>query len=178
MNIEDVASRIDITDVLHKYCRGMDRMDRELTRSCWHDDGTDDHAPLFVGSADAFLDWLWPVHADMDLTRHRVTNVLIDLRGDQAGVESYWEVTFRTSTSRGLVDTRSGGRYVDTFERREGIWAISHRRSIREWTRVDPVHTTVNPGLGQAGIVPNNPDACITTPQRNRNDYSYQILSG
>ncbi|WP_280508694.1 nuclear transport factor 2 family protein [Nocardia flavorosea] len=165
-----------MTEVLHRYCRGMDRMDKELTRACWHADGTDDHAPLYVGTADGFLDWLWPVHAAMVLTRHRITNVLIDIRDGSAGVESYWEVTLRSETDGRAVDVRSGGRYVDDFEQRDGRWAIVHRRSIREWSRADPVIDLVDPAQGQAGIIANNPEARVTLPRRDRRDYSYEVL--
>lgn len=172
----DHDARWAISDVLYRYCRGMDRMDRALTRSCWHADGTDDHAPLFVGSADGFLDWVWPVHAQMLLTRHSVTNVLMSIHGDQAGVESYWEVLLRRRVRDGLVDNRSGGRYVDRFECRDGVWAITHRHSIREWSRVDPLCDTVDPADGQTGVVPNNPESVVTRPRRDRQDYSYQVV--
>ncbi|MGW0005268.1 nuclear transport factor 2 family protein [Nocardia grenadensis] len=176
MNTDEIANRLAITEVLHKYCRGMDRMDKDLTRSCWHEDGTDDHAPLYAGTADGFLEWLWPIHAAMVLTRHRLTNVLIDLRDRSAGVESYWEVTLRSGTDGRLVDVRSGGRYVDNFEERGGRWAIVHRRSIREWSRMDPVVDLVDPAKGQAGIVANSPEARVTLPRRDRHDYSYEVL--
>ena len=52
-------------------------MDKALTLSCWHVGGTDDHAPLYKGSAKGFLDWLWPIHAEMVATRHVVGNILI-----------------------------------------------------------------------------------------------------
>jgi hypothetical protein len=34
----------------------MDRLDRELVRSAYHDDAIDDHA-AFVGPVERFLDW-------------------------------------------------------------------------------------------------------------------------
>lgn len=177
MSSAEIASRLAITDVLHKYCRGLDRMDRELTLSCWHPDGTDDHAPLYVGSATGFVEWVWPVHAAMELTRHRLSNIVIDLKGDEAGTECYWDLTFRTHRDGLVFDTRSGGRYVDTFARRDGRWAITHRRSIREWARTDPVVNPADPARGQIGIDPCSPGAPVTHPARDRSDYSYTVLT-
>ncbi|OZD87649.1 nuclear transport factor 2 family protein [Rhodococcus sp. 05-2256-B2] len=176
MNLDELSDLAEINGVLFRYCRGLDRMDKELTRSCWHTDGTDDHAPLFVGTADDFLEWLWPVHAGMELTRHMVTNVVVDLRGDRAGTECYWSLTFRTATDAGSVDTQSGGRYVDMFERRDGVWAITHRRSIREWSRTDAVLEPTDPAKGQRLIEAHSPGAEVTSPARDRSDYSYTAL--
>jgi hypothetical protein len=36
----------------------------------------------------------------------------------------------------------SGGRYIDRFERREGVWAIAHRVCIRDWA---PLQTQPDP---------------------------------
>jgi hypothetical protein len=36
-------------------------------------------------------------------------------------------------------DLTFGGRYVDRFERREGVWKIAHRQVIFEWSRIDQV---------------------------------------
>src|SRR5579872_3721315 len=91
----EVAAKQAITEIMHRYCRGMDRMDRGLTLSCWHPGGTDDHAPLYVGSAAGFVEWLWPVHAAMVCTRHVVSNILIEVEGDTATSETYWTVTLR-----------------------------------------------------------------------------------
>src|SRR6185436_9663893 len=87
MSLQDVVARLEITEVLHRYARAMDRMDAELALSCWHPGGTDDHAPLYSGSAEGFVEWLWPVHAAMVMTRHVISNILIEVDGDRAGTE-------------------------------------------------------------------------------------------
>ena len=40
----------------------MDRLDRELARSAYHDDAIDEHGG-FVGPVDGFLDWAFAYHA-------------------------------------------------------------------------------------------------------------------
>ena len=38
-----VVAKQDITDVLMRYCRAVDRIDAALLRSCYHPDATEDH---------------------------------------------------------------------------------------------------------------------------------------
>lgn len=172
----ELAARAAITEVIHRYCRGIDRMDRELTLSCWHAGGTDDHAPLYSGSAEGFVDWVWPVHAAMVGTRHVVSNTLIDVHGDRATAETYWTVTLRVDSQESLYDIQGGGRYVDNFECIDGVWAIRHRQSLHDWDRVDRVTNTMQDFPGMPLIEPNNPEVPAKTSARDRYDYSYQVL--
>jgi len=41
--VQQLAATQAITDVLHRYCRGLDRMDREMAESVWHAGGTADY---------------------------------------------------------------------------------------------------------------------------------------
>ena len=175
-NSTELAARAAIVDVIHRYCRGMDRMDRELTLSCWHPGGTDDHAPLYSGSAEGFVDWLWPVHAAMVATRHVVSNTLIEVDGDTAATETYWTVTLRVKNQDALFDIQGGGRYLDSFECIDGVWAIRHRQSLHDWDRVDRVTQTLQDAGDMPLIEPNNPEVPAKASARDRSDYSYQIL--
>ena len=168
-----LADRAAITEVLFRYGRGMDRMDRELTLNCWHPGGTDDHAPLYRGTAEGFIDWVFPVHAAMLCTRHEVTNVIITIEGDRAGSEAYWQVIHRILVGDQVVDVQARGRYVDVFERIDGVWAIRHRQSIRDWSRADEVTSRATGSQLQPLVVPNNPEAPEVLPCRDRDDYSY-----
>lgn len=178
-SIAELAARAAITDVIHHYCRGLDRMDRALTLSCWHPGGTDDHAPLYSGTAEGFVDWLWPVHGAMAATRHVVSNILIDLDlpHDRAGAETYWSLVLRVPRGDELFDIVAGGRYLDRFERVDGRWAIRHRTSIGDVNRVEAVRDTladVTPPL----IAPHGPGAEPPTWARDRSDHSYQVVGG
>src|SRR5436190_5706644 len=77
-----------IRNVVLTYCRGVDRMDRELVRSCYHDDATEVHGS-FTGTIDGYLDWVWHVLSRYERTQHFVGNLLIELRADRAHVETY-----------------------------------------------------------------------------------------
>jgi hypothetical protein len=168
----------DIERVLHNYCRGLDRMDKELALSCWHPDGTDSHAPLYEGSAQGFIEWLWPVHAQMLTTHHMIGNIIIDLDGDRAGSETYWCATLRIPKDGKVFDYRGVGRYVDTFEYRDGRWAIVHRQSVRDCSRTDECEGVSTTG---SQVSPQMPKAALNVPEvmsrRDKEDYSYKVLA-
>lgn len=174
--IRFLLDHIAITDVLNRYCRALDRMDRALAETCWHPGGTDSHAPLYQGGASGFLDWVWPLHEAAISFRHVLTNITIRIDGDEAGAESYWTATMRMNGPDGPVDLLSGGRYADMLERIDGVWAIRHRQVLRDWGRADPV-SDLSPASVIAGIVrPASPDKPIVESRRDRGDYSYKVL--
>jgi hypothetical protein len=176
MALAEIEAKLAIIDVLHRYARAMDRMDAPLALSCWHAGGTDDHAPLFSGSAAGFVEWLWPVHAALELTRHCISNVMIEVDGDQAGSECYWQVTLRKKIGEELWDSISQGRYVDNFECVDGTWAIRHRQSLFDWNRTEKV-VSKRGDLGTPSLVtPNNPEVSPPPNRRDRDDYSYTAL--
>jgi len=129
-----------IQETLYRYCRGVDRMDRALTRACWHADGTADYQGMFTGDADALLDWMWKLHAAMQTHSHQLTNRLIEIAGDHAASETYVTVVLRSKPGRAAVrDILTRGRYVDRWSRRAGRWAIDHRIYLNDWMTFVPV---------------------------------------
>jgi SnoaL-like domain len=175
-SLEELAAKQAITEVIHRYCRGMDRMDRAITLSCWHPGGTDDHAPLYKGSAEGFVDWLWPVHAAMTVTRHVVSNILINLNGDKAGVETYWSLVLRVPRGDEEYDIIAGGRYLDQFECIDGVWAIRHRSSLMDVNRVEPVRLSSADFADPPLIVPVNLEAKTVPWARDASDHSYSVI--
>lgn len=52
--LHELIDRADIYDCMLRYARGMDRRDRPLLRSAYHDDAIDEHVG-FVGPVDDFM---------------------------------------------------------------------------------------------------------------------------
>jgi hypothetical protein len=177
-DLQTLAAKQAITENLHRYCRAMDRMDRTLALSCWHPRGTDEHTPLFSGTGDAFVEWVWAIHEPMLLTRHMLTNILIEVDGDEAWSESYWTVQLRIERDGGIMDLWSGGRYVDHHRAIDGQWAFVHRRSVHDWDRVAPLDLSMANFPGPPLLVPNAPDAPLYPATRTAEDPSYRALGG
>jgi ketosteroid isomerase-like protein len=126
-----LSDRQAIRDCLATYCRAVDRLDRELLLSVYHDDAIDDHG-VFVGDREAFADWVIDFHARAQhSTQHIITNHSCELDGDVAHTETYW--MFAAMNKQGAPLTLSGGRYIDRFERRDGRWAIALRKVVGDW---------------------------------------------
>ena len=87
--LQELSDKQAITEVIYRYCRGLDRMDAEMVRAVWHPGGTADYgADMFRGTGDEFVAWVWAAHAGMDRHSHQITNILIELDGDSAASES------------------------------------------------------------------------------------------
>jgi hypothetical protein len=134
--VRELADRTAITDVLLRYCRGADRCDEDLIRDAYHPDALDDHG-RFTGSAQDFARWVVGVLRETSLaTQHALANVLIELRGESADVESSFVAYHLKRDDAGERVEVFGGRYVDRFERRNGDWRIAARTVVHDWSTV------------------------------------------
>lgn len=133
--LESAAERQAIADCLARFCRGMDRFDRELFLSAFHADATIAAGP-FVGGPVALYDWAMPLHQNGQIaTQHNKLNQTIDVDGDSAHAETYYLFVGR---NRDESLWMAGGRYIDRLERRDGAWRIALRTNIIEWSALPP----------------------------------------
>ncbi len=130
----------EIRDVIARYCRGIDRRQFDLVRSCYHSDATDDHGD-FRGGVDGFIEHLRVTLAHWESTTHFLGNVLVEVDGDRARAESYALAFHRIAARADKPERDLVGaiRYVDDFERRDGVWRIADRVCVLDWSRTDPV---------------------------------------
>jgi hypothetical protein len=129
--VRRLSDRAEIHDCMQRYARGIDRQDRALLRSAYHDGAVDDHVG-FIGEVDDFIDWALAYHATQTRYQHYILNHTADIDGDQAHAETYY-LFFGTDREPANHITISGGRYVDRLERRDGLWAIVDRVTIVEF---------------------------------------------
>ena len=79
----------DIRARLARYCRGLDRMDKDMAYAVWHPDATATYYDMFEGSGHGFIDWVWKVHAGVERHSHQIANTLVNIDGDKAVSEAY-----------------------------------------------------------------------------------------
>ena len=122
--LETLIAKQAIRDALSRYCRGLDRMDREMAEDVWHADGTADYLGIFEGTGHGFIEWVWEAHAAMDRHSHQITNVLVELDegGERATSEAYVTVTLWTLPDENGVQNEivGRGRYLDRWSKRAG----------------------------------------------------------
>ena len=114
----------------------------------------------------------------MVLTRHQLSNILIEVAGEEAWSESYWMVLLRVEREGGVVDLWGGGRYIDHHRAINGRWAMVHRRSVHDWDRVEPLTQTMDNFPKPALVEPGAPDAPLYPAKRSVADPSYEALVG
>ena len=137
--IQRLLDKQAIAEVLYRRARAGDRSDAELAHTCYHPGATERHG-TFDGLATEFIDVVSftrdkpgnPIKGML----HVVTNILVDFKGDdEAFVEAYHVAWCQMVDG---IDATIGGRYLDTFTRQDGRWAIKHRDVIFDWSRMDP----------------------------------------
>ncbi|MBU6268789.1 MAG: nuclear transport factor 2 family protein [Sphingomonadales bacterium] len=131
----------DIRECLRKFCRGMDRFDRDEYLSAFWPDAEMAAGP-YVGDVPGCWDWAMPMHRDWQvLTHHNLMNTTIDIDGDVAHTETTYLFVARNKPWPGTENetlTLAGGRYIDRFERRGGEWRIALRTNVIEWASDAP----------------------------------------
>ncbi len=160
--LTESKDRQEIHDCLLRYTRGVDRHDKELMRSAYHPDATDEHG-VATGDPDTFCEWAIGYHAESQHQHHHaITNTTLDLDGNVAHGETYYMFWGDNRTG---VPTLSFGRYIDRFEKRDGRWAIARRVCLNEQTTA----------LGKAELPPEFAELLKSTgpSERNRTDISY-----
>lgn len=134
--IAQLIDERDIRNVITRYCRGIDRIDMELVRSCYHPDAVDEHGDI-GGPVERFIEHIGRSLWRHDTTTHFIGNILVDLRGDHAFAETYCIAIHRKRHDDGHVhEHQVGVRYCDRLERRDGEWRIAHRRALMDWAKI------------------------------------------
>lgn len=168
--LAELVAKQDITEVIYRYCRALDRMDRALAETVWHSDGTADYGH-FQGTGAEFIDMVWTAHEKVAGHIHQVSNILIEVEGDRAGSESYvlamlWGQAPGTGMPPHYTQMEARGRYVDLWSCRNGVWAIDHRDFVEDITLTSGLAGTPKTPFGQ------------TRGTRDRTDPSYRALAG
>lgn len=128
--LQELLDRQAIWDCLMRYTRGVDRLDEELIRSAFWPDARDSHGQM-DGTVEEFITTWMPTQERREACQHAVHNHTVELAGDEAHVETYFQVAIRNRGSDTLELV--GGRYLDHFTRRGGQWRIGARLVVLDW---------------------------------------------
>ena len=135
--LEILADRQDCADLIVRTARAIDRCDEALLREQFHPDAHDDHGG-FKGSIDEFAKWVMPVLGTMERTQHILGQMLIEVDGDTAASETYFEAHHELMIENVMQHMIAAGRYLDKFERRDGTWKMSSRHAVYDWQSIVP----------------------------------------
>jgi hypothetical protein len=158
--LRSLEDRQAIVDLIHRYCRAVDRLDVPLGHSIWHADGIADYGSVYQGDGRGVIDFICAQHRKTLQHSHQVSNILINLDGDWAGSESYAFATLRIRRGETLKQMTVWSRYIDRWSRRDGRWGLEQRIAIRDF---DEIRDVVAMGEHDVG-------------RRDRSDPSYAVL--
>jgi aminoglycoside phosphotransferase (APT) family kinase protein len=152
---ERIADRCMIEDLLYRWCRAVDRLDKQGMLDVFWPGAIDSHGP-YIGPVEGLVDWILVRHKPIKVSSHFIGNLLIEfVTPALALVETYVRTiqqyppeakaqlaqftggaTGGESTS---TDIFTSSRYMDHVERRGGQWRIARRDLIQDWKRLDDV---------------------------------------
>lgn len=137
----DVAlSKLALHELNTAYARGIDRGDVALLASVFHPDATVVSGVVNGTGAEFATKIVEFVMQHLDYCFHSIANEWFEVSGDKAVGESY----VVASVTAGGRDVLTGGRYVDSFERRNGTWKISSRTFVQDWSSNHPASGQVD----------------------------------
>lgn len=146
--LDVLLAKQDIYELMCRYCRGVDRFDKELVLDCFWPGAIDVHVAegdrLHQGTAQDYFDQNWEAFKKYDGWQHYLSNMLIEVDGDHAVAETYqlsfdWAVPEPGGELDPELNWLNMNRYHDFFERRNGEWRILRRDFIRQFrTPIQP----------------------------------------
>jgi hypothetical protein len=146
--VDQLRARESIRDCIYRFNRGLDRIDRPLMGSAFHEDAQIDMGKIYQGGVEGFLDATVANQARQAQAHHLVGNILIRLEGEAATVESYELARHKSPRDGDIIDLILAMRLLDRFERRDGEWRIVSRKKVMDWGRIFP---------GGDGVFENSP---------------------
>jgi SnoaL-like domain len=129
-----LLDRMDITDVLYRYGKAIDRcaVDQSdetfsLLASCLTEDVVVDYGPGGIHSGrDAWIAFTKQTASHMGRTLHLYTNPLVTVDGNEAHVTCNVQATHMWESERGPRFLIAGGTFEDDLRRTSDGWRISH----------------------------------------------------
>lgn len=149
IQLETLQAKQDLHELVARYCTGVDRRDRALLETLWWPEATMDFG-LFAGPAAQFCELITAENPMVEITFHFTSNELFEIEGDRASGRAY--VIGMSALLNDGVATQHivGGRYLDNYERRDGVWKFSKRLFVLDWNNNQPSSAIWDQGIGAA----------------------------
>ncbi|MFN3231083.1 MAG: nuclear transport factor 2 family protein [Alphaproteobacteria bacterium] len=126
--VEQLKSREEIRQQITRYGRGQEWLDGSLMDEVFWPDAHVDFG-FFKGVWKDYKPVLMEIEADGETTFHLCAAPQIELNGDTAYVEVYGIAGGRNNGKTNVF----GGRYIDRWDRRDGVWKIGSRQYVLDW---------------------------------------------
>ena len=163
--LQEMLDHYEIRKTLSEYCNGCDRVNEDRMGSVYVEDSFDDHGGHKLPGPEFARVMAAQVASNSEVMFHLLGQSLINVKGDEAGCETYFFAVSRAPREGDLpLCNQLGGRFVDSLVRVGDGWKLKNRTVVRDWTMTLPVASDW-------------PDAMALTPgQRSAEDPSFAVL--
>lgn len=145
--VAEIEARQALHDLNVRYAMGVDRRDRTALAALWWPDSVIDFG-LFKGSGEEFAAVISEPNPAVEISHHFASNELFELDGDRATGRSYVIGVSSLAGEGGKREQMVGGRYLDKYERRGGVWKFRHRLFVVDWMVSQPSTAVWSEGIG------------------------------
>ena len=135
--VQTLLDKQAIYELSCRYMRGLDRLDAALLRSVFWENAYCEFG-FINGDAPSFIEFAVGALKDHASNQHMIGNTLIDVEGDEAFGEIYFHAYHKVEYEAGFDDLIVAGRYLDRYERRDGVWKMAYRSERVDWSRTTP----------------------------------------
>jgi len=135
--VEVLLAKQEIMELAYRYSRGLDRLDKSLLQSVFAEDAYCEYG-VFNGAAEPFVAFCMEALGGHEANQHLVGNILIDVEGDEAFGEVYFQAYHKVPVEGGFEDLIIAGRYLDRYVKRNGEWKIIYRSEYNDWSNTSP----------------------------------------
>lgn len=138
MDVQEISDRLEITDLLYRYARGVDSQDWALWKSVFTPDAHLDYSSARgpVGDPDTIARWLEASFRAVIGAHHHITNVEITVDGDEAeAVALFWN-PFRAAWRDDF--SAAGGYYRHRLVRTADGWRSRELVEDNRWIQNPP----------------------------------------
>ena len=163
--LSQMLDKFTLHELVLTYCRAVDRRDYALLATLYHEDAIDDHGGMFCGSAKDYIAWLPSMVQHFELTRHDITNALFAVDGNDANGELYTIAYHRTHAPKAR-EIIIGGRYVDRYQKRNGVWRFLYRSLVFDWKETRAAEASSDDVDVSDGVAHGRPDGEDPSYQR------------
>ena len=134
--VEQLLAKQDLHELVASFCRAVDRSDEAGIVSLFHEGAVIDTGVIRAereAFARQYIEW---AQCNARTLFHLVSNEYYEINGSKAKGEVYvLAVSCLLTQNEGEFTYHvTGGRYLDRFEKRIGIWRFSERRFVLDST--------------------------------------------
>lgn len=155
MTPREANDHIAITALIYSLAFAMDDQDYSFLRTHFHPNVIGEFATGTFTGIDAIQSQYESFLSNLDATQHMISNVVIDLRGDEASLKCYFQAQHVKNGLEGGNTFLIGGKYEDELRKadEDGGWKIEKRKVRSTWTSGNPgvVGMSLKPKVAVSG---------------------------